>query len=415
MTRRAALGSIALLAAMAMLWAPTTAANRPFPDTTSRIAILTDQLPGGMTPAQQRFAATHYVGTQKLTRDLSDPIRAINPAFLVLHYHLAMWQSAPRVNFIVDGRRWGNDFANVTVHEDWFWHNEQRQRVASSEDGKLLMNVSNPGFQQHWIDSLIAQAQAGDYDGVFLDSASPALLQWEARSPLDPRLQGTGVRTGTFPELGGRSWIVAWEEWIQRLDRALAARGVALIPNVGGLATGWDNTNYALTAGIFSEGFLDPEWSEADWRMAANQLLALATRRKIMILQNGLSSPSNVAHRRFLLASYLLMKGDRTYLSYSGLEWYPEWGLDLGAPQRAAATIDDLRWQGVYRRDFAKGIALVNPTAAAVTVDLGSSFKKVEPQGGGPVAPDGIAPGSIATTPVSGLTLAPHSGEILLR
>ena len=406
---------MALLAAATIAQSVSTASGRQFPDTTARIAIFTDQLPGGMSPAQQRFAATHYVGTQKLTRDLSDPLRAINPSFLVLHYHLAMWQSAPRVNFIVDGRRWGNDYAEVTQHEDWFWHNEQRQRIASSEDGKLLMNVSNPGFQQHWIDSLIAQVQAGDYDGVFLDSASPALLQWEARSPLDRRLEGTGVRTGTFPELGGRSWIAAWEAWMEQLDRALAARGIPLIPNVGGLVTGWDNTNYGLTAGIFSEGFLDPEWSETDWRLAANQLLALAARRKIMILQNGLSSPSNLAHRRFLLASYLLVKADRSYLSYSTLDWYPEWALDLGVPQRSAANADDLRWQGVYRRDFAKGIALVNPTSAPVTFELGGSFNRVEPQGGGPVPRDGTPPGSLGTTPVTRLTMAPHSGEILLR
>src|SRR4051794_29681925 len=55
-----------------------SAGRRVFPDTSSRIGILTDQLPGGMTAAQIRFAATHYVGSQKLTLDLSRPLRAIN-------------------------------------------------------------------------------------------------------------------------------------------------------------------------------------------------------------------------------------------------------------------------------------------------------------------------------------------------
>jgi hypothetical protein len=67
-----------------------TAASRPFPDTSTRIAILMDQLPTTMSDAQMRFAATHYVRTQKLGLNLSRPIRAVNPAFLVLHYHLAM-------------------------------------------------------------------------------------------------------------------------------------------------------------------------------------------------------------------------------------------------------------------------------------------------------------------------------------
>jgi hypothetical protein len=40
--------------------------------------------------------------------------------------------------------------------------------------------------------ALTAQVVAGDYDGIFLDSASPALLQGETQA--DPRLAGTGVR-----------------------------------------------------------------------------------------------------------------------------------------------------------------------------------------------------------------------------
>src|SRR4051812_31379445 len=42
-----------------------------FPDTSAIIAVLADQLPGGMTAAQQQFAATRFVGTQKLTLALS--------------------------------------------------------------------------------------------------------------------------------------------------------------------------------------------------------------------------------------------------------------------------------------------------------------------------------------------------------
>jgi hypothetical protein len=182
-----------------------SAPGRTFPDTSTRIAIFADQLPGNMNAAQQRFAATHYVGTQKLTRDQAAPLRALNPQFLVLHYHLAMWQSAPAVPFIIDGRHWGNDYAFVTTHESWFWHSPSMARVASNQDSKLLMNVADPGFQAYWRESIISQVRGGDYDGVFLDSASPALLQWEARSPVDTRLARTGVRDVALPELGGQT------------------------------------------------------------------------------------------------------------------------------------------------------------------------------------------------------------------
>jgi hypothetical protein len=74
-----------------------------------------------------------------------------------------------------------------------------------------------------------------------------------------PRLFADGVRTNTFAELGGRSWIAAWEDWIADLDRSLSSRGVPLIPNVGSLVTTWDNSDYSLSAGAFCEGFLDPD------------------------------------------------------------------------------------------------------------------------------------------------------------
>ena len=391
---------------------------RPFPDTSARIAILTDQLPGGMSAAQEQFAATHYVGTQKLTRNLSNPLRVINPGFLVLHYHLAMWQSAPNVSFIVNGTKWDNDYPAVTEQEQWFWHSPSGERVASNQDGKLLMNIGDPGFRAYWHKSLVDQVRAGDYDGVFLDSASPALLQWEARAPADPRLLDTGVRDNLLAELGGRSWIATWEEWIAQLDALLAAEGVPLIPNVGALATTWDDTDYSLTSGIFSEGFIDPGFVPSDWMDAVNQTLALVNQDKIVILQNYLESDANVARRRYLLANYLLVKGRRTYLSYFGsstLSWFPEWDLDLGAAERHAVSVDDLLWNGVYRRDFANGVVLVNPGTTSLTVELETTFQRVEPQGGGAVAATGAVSGSITTSEVTAVELPPKSAEILLR
>lgn len=414
----AAIASATAAAVIVANGSTALARGRTFPDTTARIAILTDQLPGGMTEAQVRFAATHYVGTQKLSLQLSRPLRAVNPDFLVLHYRLAMWQSAPHVNYVVDGLNWANDYPFVTQHESWFWHNESKRRVVSNQDGKLLMNIADPGFRAYWRESIAAQVNAGDFDGVFFDSASPALLQWEARTPLDRRLLGTGVRFNRFPELGGRSWITAWQEWIADLDGSLARQGVPLIPNVGALATTWDNTDYSLTAGVFCEGFLDPSLDTADWKAAASQTIALTRRNKIVILQNYLRSTDDLAKRKYLLGGYLLVKGSRSYLVYfstSALEWYPEWDVDLGAPRTNAASIDDLAWRGVYRRDFENGVVLVNPGARSVRVNLEATFRRVEPRGGGAVPGTGVAAGTIATSPATSLDLLPKSAEILLR
>jgi putative glycosyl hydrolase-like family 15 (GHL15) protein len=391
--------------------------GRAFPDTYATIAVLADQLPA-MNAAQQQFAATHYVGTQKQLLGVTHALRALNPNFLVLHYHLAMWQSAPMVTFIVDGMSWGNDYPVVTMHEDWFWHNAAGSRVPSSADGKLLMNVSVAAFRSYWADSLAQQVRAGDYDAIFLDSASPALLQGECGGT-DARLAGTAARDTTLAELGNATWISGWEAWMSALSATLAAQGVPLIPNTGPFTTTWDNTNYALTPGIFSEGFADTSFAESDWRASTNELLSLAAADKIMILQNYLSQSSDVAKRQYYLGNYLLVKGHHTYVDYfaSGpLEWYPEWGTDLGAPTTAAATqVSALLSGGVYRRDFVKGSVLVNPSPAPVTVQLGGTFQLVVPTGGGAVDSSGTAGGSLTRMPVTAVTVGATSAAIVLR
>jgi len=389
--------------------------GRAFPDTTAKIAILADQLPT-MNDKQLAFAASHFVGTQKLLLPVSTALRALNSKFLVLHYHLAMWQSAPTTAFILDGKSWSNDYPTVTTHEDWFWHDASSARVPSTSDGKLLMNVSVAGFQDHWATSLADQVKAGDYDAIFLDSASPALLQGETK---DARLAGTAVKTTTFTELGGKTWIKAWEAWIAKLDATLAAKGIPLIPNTGAFITSWDDTDYSLAAGIFSEGFADPSFSTADWKASTNELLMLARKDKIMILQNYLGSTSDLAKRRYFLGNYLLVKEKYCYLEYfasNTLQWFPEWDVDLGAATTSAKTsVDDLAFSGIYRREFAKGIVLVNPTTAPVTVTLGGTFKRVEPVGGGDVDTTGVATGSITTTSVTSIAVPAKGAEILLK
>jgi hypothetical protein len=401
-----------------------TAAKRPWPDSTAQTRVLADQLPSGLTDGQRQFVVAHMVGTQKLTLAESQPLRALAPNFLILHYHLAIWQSAPSVTFIVDGMNWSNDYPTVTTHEDWFWHNVAGMRVAATDDGKLLMNLGSQAFIDYWKQSFVAQAIASDADGVFADSASPDLLQWEAQSPAEPRLMGTGARDTAIPELGGRTYIQAWQDFITQMDGALAGAGLALLPNTGSFTTSWDTTNYALTAGVFIEGFADKTWAAADWKRSTNQVLALAAAHKIIIAQNYLPSASDVATRLYYLANYLLVRGDRTYIDYfaSGpLEWYPEWTVDLGAPVATGASVDALAatgsgaGTGVYMREFANGWAVVNPGDAAVTLAFPSGARQVMPQGGGAIDAAGDTPGTVGYAAATSLTLAAHSGAVVLK
>jgi hypothetical protein len=281
--------------------------------------------------------------------------------------------------------------------------------------------VTVPEFQQYWAQSLAQQVAAGAYDAIFFDSASPALLQGEcggSGTGQDPRLAGTAAHDTSFPELGNTTWIDAWQTWISALSATLAAQGIPLIPNTSAFTTGWDTTNYGLTPGIFAEGFAGTGFAVTDWQASTDELLKLAAADKIMILQNYLSDASDVATRMYYLGNYLLVKGHHTYLDYFAdgpLEWYPEWAIDLGAPTTAQTTdVTTLATAGVYRRDFAQGSVLVNPTASPVTVPLGGTFQQVVPTGGGAVDTTGATPGTLSMTSVTSVSVGATTAVVVL-
>ena len=158
----------------------------------------------------------------------------------------------------------------------------------------------------------------------------------------------------------------------------------------------------------------------ADWIASTNELLKLSAADKIMILQNYLSDTDvGVSKRMYYLGNYLLVKGKHTYLEYflgGALEWYPEWKVDLGAPVAGpAADVSSLLQGGVYRRDFAKGSVLVNPSGSAVTVSLGGTYQRVVPSGGGAVDGSGTEPGSLSMTAVTSVQVQPTWAEIVLE
>ena len=145
------------------------------------------------------------------------------------------------------------------------------------------------------------------------------------------------------------------------------------------------------------------------------------------------------AFMRFALASTLMFDGYFCFTNRSGVYgsawWYDEYAVNLqtGTAERALDrkgflgpalgeafnafnTQEKLRdvlaaggtgpEQLVWRRDFANGVALVNPTQGSVQVNLGGLLRKIR----GTVDPT-FNPGE----PLSSITLAPRSGVILLR
>lgn len=406
---------------------PTPAAGRAWPDSRRGILVFNDQLPGlgNLSEAQIRFAVSHYVGTQKLTRPDADRLRALNPGFLILHYRLGMGlgyriaqgDCQPTGDYlqIVDGARWVREWPpEDLVRPSWFFPYGGQERVFFCPNGWYLMNLDDPGYRDWWLGEVLRQLADNDDDGLFADSLSV------------PNFFGGGIWRPRLPDVDA-----AFEaDWARRIEDGLTAlkarmgRRFALLPNAGNWVNGRDPVRYAAADGVMVEGFTSwgpgRLYDPADWRLQMNRILALTGQGRILIAQSY-PDAADVEHRMFTVASYLLVKGHRSYINQEfsmAPEWWPEYELPVGAylaepPPNVDQLLDPAL--GVYRRDYEDAMVLVNPGPATKQVKLDAPRWNLKPTGGGLVPADGRTPGGwfLSGDVVRELTLAPGQGAVL--
>jgi Hypothetical glycosyl hydrolase family 15 len=246
----------------------------------------------------------------------------------------------------------------------------------------------NPALNSAYIDNVFLQPRAtGDWN---LDGTSD--------SPSDPTV-------GHWIHLGYNAYFSALRA---------AKPNVNLIGNIAGWGVASaDLTDYQgqLNGGLI-EGLIGFSWSPeswSGWQEMMNEyrksIGALAAPNLALFATVG--SPSDYQTLRYGLASCMMDNGYFIYNSsdsYNDLPWFDEYNANLGA---ATTNPPTSAWQnGVYRRDFQNGIALVNPKGnGAQTVTLETSYKRIN----GSQAPS-VNNGQTVTT----VTLQDRDGIILL-
>ncbi len=362
-----------------------------FPNTAEGIHVFSDQFPDDLSATMLNFIASHYDGSQKMQTVFTDAVRAHNPDFVMLHYRLAVGQGQ---HSLLINDQWVSDWADVNPHEDWFLHAQSNpsQRLRQTAWDWNLMDIANSQWREYWLNSTIDQLRAVEAQGVFADSWDVGAYNSDVLAPADARFAGTSPRDN--------GWTTTLGNLTQYLVTGLSAtpEDFLYLPNLGTLVTSWDNTDYALADGGMVEGF--GEWGaglngeSSDWQLQLDRVLDLAGQDKVLLLQGTLrdepNTPAGLQHRLFVLGSYLLAKDDYTYINVLppagdlGVYYYPEYEVDLGRATTALPTqVDDLLWNGVYRRNFANGFVLVNPTDTAQSIPLGGTYEVLVPSGGG--------------------------------
>lgn len=396
---------------------------RAWPDTTEGIHVFNDQLAGGLTEAQIAFAATHYAGTQKMTRADADHLRQYNPNFIILHYRLGLglgYRSiqgtcTPNGDWleIIEGNQWVQEWPTAP-QEAWFfqWNG---QRVLNCDWGWYLVDPDNAAWRSYWSGEVLRQLRANADDGLFADSVSvPNYLGNDRFSPALPAVDA--------------AFESAWAGRIERLIAFMQQGALApyyFIPNVGQWVTTRDPTNYAGADGVMIEGL--GEWGQgayfelADWQLQLDRILSLVQQNKVILAQQYVNV-DDINERLFVLGTYLLSKGRATYLNLEldlDPEWFPEYTIPIGHPLGTLPANSAALWYapwGVYTRTYSNGLVLVNPTATSRTISLGGVYYRATPQGGGFVPPDGdVSAWTVTYAPVSAVTLAPNRAAILLN
>jgi hypothetical protein len=313
-----------------------------------------------------------------------DTMHAAHPGVAVIAYHSGVSAKDTKLDWIR---------AN---HPEWLLR-DRSGRLLRDSGGAYLINPANPAARA-WHVSIERALAAGKWDGVYLDSLGTYGLESFGGTPVDPSTGKLFTRA---------TWLAATRTLAIQVDRAIAK------PVIGnGLRDGvtYFGGNKALLdglqAGVFEACFrgatlpLDRYPSTDAWLAQVNAIRDVQSKGKYAICMvkawgRGTAAQAGQWHD-FALASFLIAAGNSSYFSFSGSTAdtaLNKWTVhDTGIGK---ATAPASQSGGVYLRQYASGIAVVNPTPAAQAVSLGKTY----------TTPSG--------TRVSRLTLPAHAGMVL--
>ena len=345
-----------------------------------------------------------------------DEMKAANPGLLVFRYY----------NAVYDQR--------TDLPESWYMHNAAGHRLYNPSYRTYLMNprstqawtgyppyAKSPSTSNGWSEYLanFYRADAARAPGVFAGpwfddiGGRPHMVDAVTGVASDPvDTDGTGFTEAEWQGLtAGMVGKVQSIVGGARAGNALLSAYCYYTGCGGDRPLSWFFTANQLDEAM-AEGYLRNWWADpnlfydvTNWLQSVQFLIDTDALGKYVQVTTALPTSATVAQvdqwRKYAYATYLLGNNGRAYFEFvpygnpRGESSNPLYALDIGTPTQTASQASGYANGGWYERSFTKGKVVVNPTVAAVTVSLGSSY----------LLPNG--------TTVTSLTLGPNSGEIL--
>ena len=278
--------------------------------------------------------------------------------------------------------------SKITAMKWWLYSDPGQHHPVPSFYGHGLYTINNTPFTPKDADGddsidFIAKWFVDNYytpnpdiDGLFMDNVfvQPRVAgDWEddgsVLAPSDPRA-AAALQAG-------------YEAWFARVSALMP--GKYQLGNLGSWAINGAAVPPAyidmLNGGTLEAAIGKPYSAESryGWQAMMSQYdtdMSVVSEPKLVIF-NQWGSPADYQAFRYGFASCLMNDGYYSFTSntggYHGVVWFDEYNAMLGEPTMPPPTAP---WQnGVWRRDFADGIALVNPKGnGEQTVTLGGTF-----------------------------------------
>jgi hypothetical protein len=249
--------------------------------------------------------------------------------------------------------------------------------VRSATYGTYLIDPGNLGVRK-WQADFARHAVANGWNGIYLDSMGLYAFNGFRGTPINPRTRAPFTTT---------SWLKA------TTGLAAAVNAAVRVPvMVNGMRTGpgyWKGTSVLLGGaqkGEFEGCFRDATGgithypSFNSWLATVRALVSIQARgRSAMCWTKTWTSATNTQIKRwhdFALASFLLGAwGQNQYFYFSGsrrdsaLAWYGDGRYRLGKAVSRLQLVGNL-----YKRRFANGVVIVNPSGTSDSITLSNSF-----------------------------------------
>ncbi len=213
---------------------------------------------------------------------------------------------------VIGMQPYDEDWKEVSSQPDWFVKDEiHNNKIVNRAYGWYLMDITHLDFRNHIKRRLLDNIKNhANFDGVFLDDVPVRV------NPDHFVIVGTN-QTPTLPER-------FLDNYHNEMKNLLAEIKQALPNNLVVANTDDTDTFINVIDGIMVEGFIHAPWHSPDYQMDSikwahqvNQLIGLANKGKLLLVQSGSAGPGyedDRVRRQFLLSfsSYLLFANANT-------------------------------------------------------------------------------------------------------